>query len=343
MVVMTADRVRRMSHPSKFAQDVPLFNTGRVESLQDMIDDGLPARMQTAWNDVLAVPDDYMLQGPLEWTVPYYYEDPVASAAITGVISADACAAVDLALRWRVLGDTAAAARAAFILDAWSTVTIGSGGDTGLVWSNKWTLFIQAAQLLEGSAAYTPAIKAAMEAKTDEGFGKSSAYTQTENRAMWGVVYEIAASGFLDRRTVMLRAIDRWRELFEHDITNNIPLGEVRREGNGLYYSNFLLNAMTQAAELARFNGEWLYDFKTSDGSTYRGLWEKIARWTAVPSEYPYWPGSSTTRIQAHVYPLHELWPSSYSTFLVENFTNTQDHHGFRQAILAYMGRPLWG
>lgn len=341
---MTAERVRQVSQPAKFGTSMPLFNTGRVETLRQMITAGLTGRMAQKWDDILTVDNTYEPIGPLDpWEFPSYYDNPAASEALRDFVRADADRAVDLGVRWRVLGDPADADAVARILTPWASVTIGSGGDTRLTMAYRFPQFIQAAQLISDSASYTPSIKDAMEGLATRGLEASPAYTQTANRASWGVMYNMTAAAFIKDRPTMLRAIARWRELFDSDIAANVPVHEITRESNGLYYCNFLLNAMTQAAEIARFNGEWLYDYRSPDGSSFRALWEKVARWTAHPQEYPYWPGSTTPRIQAHVDPLHALWPTGDSQLLIDTYTTTQDFIGYRQGILAYRDRPLWG
>jgi hypothetical protein len=329
----------------KFATAMPLFNTERVAYLQRLdFESSFTGRMLSKWNAILAVDNTYEPQGPIDpWDFPPYYDDPEASIELTAIIRADAEKAVDLGLRWRVRGDPADAEAVVRILTPWTGITIVQDGDSRLTWSNKWPMFIQAAQLVSDSEAYTPEFEAAMKSQTLYGLDYTTAWVQTENRAAWGLVLNIASAGYLNDRDLFDRSIERWRELFDNDIDANIPTGETARGANGLYYCNFWLNAMTQAAELARFYGEWLYDYESPDGSTLMGVWETVAHWTAVPEDYSYWPGSSTVRIQAHVDPLHALWPNSDSQALIDTYTTTQDYFGFRQGMLAYRDRPLYG
>lgn len=346
MTFQGPDRVRTIGQPNKFAVSMPLFNADRLAGLKDMIaNNTLDFRMKQKWDAILLVDNTYQPQGPFNpFDLPPYYDDPEANNALTKIINDDGTRAVDLGIRWRVLGNIADAQAVARILTPWTNVqNISNDGDTRLVWCDRWPMFMQAAQLISDSSAYTSTLKSGMEGQTRRGLVYSTAHVQTENRAMWGCMMEVAAAAFLNDRAVFDRAIKRWREIFEHDIKGNIPVGEVLRESNGLYYCNFLLNAMTQTAEIARFNGEWLYDFKTSDGSTYKGLWDVVAGWTANPSTYPYWPGTSTPRIQAHVDPLHALWPSANSQALINTYTTTQDYYGYRQGMLAWRFRPLYG
>ncbi len=346
MSLMTPERVRTVSQPDKFGVSMPLFNTERLATLADMITNGeLDARMTQKWNDILAIDNTYVPKGPIDpFNIPPYYDDPVANNALTVIIRDDGITAVDLGIRYRMLGNEDDAAAVARIIEPWTTIqTFVNLSESRLTWSYKWTLFMQAAQLIEGSAAYTPTLKTTMETFTLAHMDMSTAYVQTENRAMWGCVLEVSAGAFLNDRAMFDKGIARWRELFESDVQGNIPVREILRGEQGLHYCNFMLNALAQTAEIARFNGEWLYDYVTADGSTFKGVWENVARWTATPSLYPYWAGSSTIRIQAHVDILHALWPTVDSQYLIDTYTTTQDTFGFRQGILAYRNRPLWG
>ena len=338
--------LRKQAMPNLFPSQQPVFNEDRLDGLRKMITENtLDSRTRQRWNGILSVDNTYIPVGPIDpFDMPSYYDDPEASQELTDIIKEDVTRAVDLGIRWKILGNPLDALAVARILTPWTTIqTLVRDSDSRLIWSNRWPLFIQAAQLISDSVDYTPALKTAMEDMTLRGLALSTARHQTENRAAWGIVLEMASAGFLNDRELMDRAIYSWRELFETDIRNNIPVGEIQRDSNGLHYCNFWLNAMTQAAELARFNGEWLYDFKARDGSTLKGVWETVARWTAYPEEYPYWLISGTTRIQAHVDPLHALWPNADSQKLIDTYTTTQDWFGYRNGMLAYRSRPLYG
>lgn len=345
MTFQGPERIREISMPYKFATELPLYTPGRLDGLKEMISgETLTTRMQEKWNGILAVDNTYEPVGPLDpWSFPPYYDDPTGNDELTAIIRSDVERAVDLGVRYQVLGNEADAEAVVRILSVWTGITIAQNGDSRLPWSNKWPLFIQAAQLIQDSPFYTSEFETAMKAQTTYGLDYSTAFKQTENRAAWGIVLNIASAGYLGDRALFDSSIARWREIFDHDIVSNIPVGETLRGANGLYYCNFWLNAMTQAAELARFYGEWLYDYRSPNGSTFKGVWETVAHWTADPASYTYWPGSATVRIQAHVDPLHALWPNADSQFLIDTYTTTQDYYGYRQGILAYRNRPLYG
>lgn len=345
MSFQVPDRIRTMGQPSKFGS-VSYFNDERLEILGGRLaSNTLDSRQKSRWTQILAHDNTSTPLGPLDpFNVPLAYENPTGHEMAKSIITTDGLNAVDFGLRWRVLANSADAEAAVRILRAWSNIgTLVNANDSRLVWSYCWPLFIQAANLVSNSSHYTAQVKSEFEAQTRRGLELSSAHVQTENRAMWGCMMEVSAGSFLRDRKIFDRAIYRYRELFSIDVVDNIPVGEIDRGSNGLYYCNFLLNAMTQTAEIARFNGEWLYDVRAPDGSTMKGLWETVSGWTANPSTYQYWPGSSTVRIQGHTDILHALWPNANSTNLINNYSYTQDFYGHRNTLLAHRNLPLYG
>lgn len=368
MSFMTAEVARTKGDRSKFGS-VPFFNEGRVSTLLDLLgpldennksNSGIP-RLDFEWNRVATANAAHVPAGPITpfWHVPDTYGDPAGQDEALALIGGDFYTAADLAIRWKVLGDTAAAAGCVNILTAWSTQVMPAtkpATATGpLAWCNRWPIMIQAAMLVSDYAGYTPALDTALKDLTRAGQMLSLAYTNGNNTAGWGVVYEIAAASFLRDRPMFDQAIRRWYSLFDQTIEHNVPVDEVYRQGGsqgngttGLWYSNFTVYAFTVAAEWARFNGEWLYDHTGPDGSTFRGLAELVRFWTRYPASFPYNTSgipSTTGRSLPHDEILHALWPDAESLWIINRFPNGSDRDstGIRGAVLAYRDRPLYG
>lgn len=369
MSFMTAEVARTKADASKFGS-VPFFSPGRVATLLhllgDLAPDGTsataPARVRHEWNQrVIAADANHAPTGPItpSWHVPDTYDDPTGQAAVLNLIKGDFDTAADLAIRWKVLGDEDAAEGCVRILTAWSAQVIPASKPstaTGpLVWCNRWPVMIQAAMLVKDYAGYTTALDTALKDVTRAGRRLGLAYTNGNNTAVWGVVYEIAAAVFLADRAMFDRAIRRWYALFDLGIRGNVPVDEVYRQGggygngsDGLWYSNFTLYAYTVAAEWARFNGAWLYDYRGADGSTFRGFAELVRSWTFNPGSFPFNSSgtpSTTSRSLPHDEILHALWPSTESQSILDRFPsgNDRDSTGVRGAVLAYRDRPLYG
>lgn len=347
-------RVSELSSRATFGARMFLTD-GRVDTLQGMLEAGLTGRMASKWAGILAR-DNRMAAPPVldPWLFPPHYEDEYGSDEAIDTVRAAAEPAVDLAIRWRVLGDPEDAAAVVRILTPWTElVTINTSNNEILNWANKFPMFIQAADLIKGSAANTVAFETKMKSIVRRMADLLPGYYKLDdNRGAWGVFGELASAAYLGERGRFDRAIWRWRQILNESLVNNVPVHEVYREGSsqgngstGLHYSNFLLDALVQGAEVARFNGEWLYDHVTPDGSTLKGLWENVTYWTAHPAQFPYNTSgtpSTTNRIRSYTDILHELWPNDSSTLLKATYDTTQDYYGFRRGVLAYQGRPLF-
>lgn len=318
-------------------------------------------RVTYEWNDRVVVADpNHVAQGPLEpyWYVPDTYGDPVGEKEVLAKIEKDFGTAVDLAIRWKTLGDIPAAIGCVNILTAWADQKMPVEGEmvTGaLAWCTRWPLMILASLMVSDFSGYTRSLDGKMRQLTIAGKSLSLAYTNSGNTAVWGTVLEISSAVFLDDRISFDKAIRRWRYLFNEDVVNNVPIKEVYRQGGGqgdgrtgLWYSNFLVYAFTMAAEWARFNGEWLYDYTGTDGSTFKGLVMKVRGWTRHPETFIYntSPTPATTiRSLPHDQVLHSLWPTDESQWIVDEFPtgDDRDSSGIRNAALVYRNRPLYG
>lgn len=368
MTLVGAERVRTMSHPTKLPQ-MPFWTLGRKQSLLDMLGplnaDGTSnisiPRVKVEWDRVAKANTSHVIQGPISpFAIPSTYGEKEASAAAVAIVDGDTNACADLAMRWFFLGDQAAAARAVAILSAWSTITVwdnSSGATTPLVWATRMTRLIQAAFLLKNYSGYTTTVHNAFRGLITRSItgGASPTMLYTNNVGVWGVAWDIAVAKFLNDRPMLLRALSMWRYYFDFNVVNNVPIHEVYREegkvGNGktgLWYSNFLVDAFAVAAEWARFSGEWLYDHKSPDGSTFKNLALLVRSWTRNPESFPYNTSdrpSETIRSLPHDEILHALWPNADSTWILANFPNgsDRDSSGVRGAVLIYRGRPLFG
>lgn len=368
MALMTADAARKLSYPNLLPA-MPFWGPDRTDAFRAVMggidEDGtahtLIPRLNGEWNRVLTAPSSYTPVGPINpFSIPSNYQDEDSYAAALTIVDPDTNTAVDLALRWHVLGDEAAAAGAVRILDAWSTITAWdtvSGATTMIVWARSAPRLIQAAFLLQSYPGFTTAKQDALKAMftRSRAAGATPSSTYQNNIGVWGVVLDFATAKLLNDRVIFNRALYLWRQLFDTTIVDNVPVNEVRRQGasqgngsTGLWYSNFTLYAFTVAAEWARYGGEWLYDHTGPDGSTFRGLAEQVRYWTRYPALFPYNTSgtpSTTSRSLPHDEILHALWPDENSAWILNQFpdVNSRDSFGLRGAALIYRGRPLYG
>lgn len=359
---------RKVSQPELFGT-TPFWNPGRLATLKELLgplsptgetSNGIP-RVIVEWRRVLRASSMHIPAGPINpFIIPSTYGDPEGEKAALKIVDTDMDAAPDLALRWLVMGDTAAAYGAVRIIQAWTNITEwqpGVGATSMLVWSDRIPKLIQAAMMLENFDGFTTAMndafKDTIQRSINAGYRASLFYTN--NVGMWGTVFDIAAGVYLKDRALFMNGIRRWRSLFDDNIENNVPIHEVYRQENsqgdgsyGLWYSNFTVYALTIAAEWARYGGEWLYDYKGKDGSTFRGLVELVRYWTRNPALFPY-NSSGTPSRTVRTLPsdeiTHALWPNEDSQWLLDNYPDGSDRDsiGVRGAVLIYRNRPLYG
>ncbi|MBW9118898.1 alginate lyase family protein [Microbacterium trichothecenolyticum] len=132
----------------------------------------------------------------------------------------------------------------------------------------------------------------------------------------------------------------------------NVPTHEVHRQsggqGNGssgLYYSDFLLTALTYGAEWARFNGVWLYDYVTPGGSSLKGVYEKIAGWCRNPATFTYNTSGSVVP-RANTFGAYEilnaLWPNDDAAWILAN-KPFNDVYSLKYLTLTHRGQELRG
>lgn len=370
MPLMTPLVARKISQPELFGS-VPFFTAGRLSTLipllkidSENVSHADDARIAWEWNNrVMGTPVSYEPKGPLNpFQIASYYADTATHLAQQLIVNSDSSAAVDLAVKWKVLGDQDALNAVIRILDAWSYVSqVNTTNDSPLVWSHQWPKFIQAALMVWDTPEYTLPLHSRLQNVSRIGILTSGAYNNTNNWAAWSLVNEFATGMFLQDRDRFDRAILRWRTQLDKAVVDNVPIEEVTRGGgagsisstdgsNGLWYSKFYLDAMTIAAEWARFSGEWLYDYTSPDGSSLKGLSDKVFAWTRYPDTFPYNTSgtpSTTTSIMAHTDILYALWGNLDAKWLIDKFKTggpeNRDTYGTRQWVLAYRNRPLYG
>lgn len=364
MSFMTAETARTKSTPSQWAL-MPFWPKPRNDIFlsYNAPNSGIP-RLDAETQRMKDASSTYTIKGPISpFYIPSTYGDPDGQAEALLIVDPDTNTCADLAIRYYLYNDVAAGAKAVDIIVAWSTITVwtlNDGATTPLVWASRMPRLIEAAYLLKdkGHSAYTATVEANFKAMLQRSINAGASPTAlgyTNNVGVWGTVFDIATAKFLNNRASMENAIGLWRQFFDANVVNNIPINEVYREGGtqgdgstGLWYSNFLVYAFTIAAEWARYSGEWIYDHTGPDGSTFEGLAKWVRYYTRHPEEFPYNSSgkpSVTIRSLPHDEILHALWPNEDSQWIINNFPNTNDRdsHGLRGAVMIYRNRPLYG
>lgn len=300
---MSFDVARRRAMPEKFGT-ATFVNPNRVAEVTARLD-ALAEPNTTAWTALLAA---YSLTrtptGP-DATDPYIipgsvYTTPEENAAAVGAIRGDSVAAYNFALRYRLTGDEAAAEAALGHLEPWSEiVSFGTtGGNTRLGWSVHFPMMLAAAEMIADSAAHTTGFRDDMRALATLSLDVPGSLSRqnTTNQGDWSTFMVMCAGAYLRDQEVFDAACARWRAILNTSIDANGDLWqEIYREhgdiGNGIsgiHYCFHAFNPKVYAAELARANGVWLFDYVTPNGHSLRTLWERLVPWLRYPETYPY-------------------------------------------------------
>lgn len=302
MTILHPEDARRLSLRDKYGT---LHTETRWASLADKIAGGsLAPRVQAKWAEVLSAPSSWTVQGAFDpWEIPENYGAGEDVGEMMEKIRADVQMCAKYAFRYKILGDSADAARAAAIIQAYANIsTFATNGGSTLRWYESWGLLVQAAMIIRDDDAYTPALDSTFKATLVRAMStfERIAYTRPNNWAAWGLVMEIAVGGFTEDRDRFTKGLRQWGRLFDETVVSgfrvtnggpahgqlrdNVAKEEIYRQGSshgngsyGLLYTAFHLNGLTIAAEYARLNGEWLFDHVSPDGSSFRGFWEEVA------------------------------------------------------------------
>lgn len=322
---------------------------------------------KTAYNTMVATYDLTRVPGGPGSTDPYtipgtvYGDDPSENIEAVNRIRFDSIAAYNFALRWKLTGSEPAAAAAVAQMDPWTEIVsfFNPGGtNTRLGWAVHFPMMLAAASMVEGSAACTPTFMAAMSALATESLEVpgSLAWANSANQGDWATYMVLAVAGYTHDEALFTAALARWRRIMDISIDSNGDLWqEIYREngtqGNGvsgLHYCSHALVAKIYAAELARANGVWLFDYTTPRGFGLRSLWERIVPWMRFPLTYPYnssgeFPhGIDGSDIGAYEI-LQEEWPTADSTALLAANRPIFDRRGGPYMTVTYPGLLLRG
>ncbi|WP_053218215.1 alginate lyase family protein [Virgibacillus senegalensis] len=292
----TAEKTDQKVFTSHF--DGVLFNQEMLELMKQRIEKK-EEPTYTAWLDVKAAADYRMEQephAPKNWYVPGFYTDPEAHRAAKATVMNDANGAYELALAYQMTGEEAYAAKAASFINDWSTTvkTLDRTDDSMLSFSYHFPAMIYAADLIRDSSSWENDDQAMFEAFLREKALPMNTMGAENNWGNWGLVLFLSTAAYLGDEGLFDQGIDRWKEFIETQIDENGHLKhEVNRNGgtHGIWYSHFSLQPQTIAAEIARINGVYLYDYISPSGHSLEQAYDEVVNWVAAPETFPYYDG----------------------------------------------------
>ena len=190
-----------------------------------------------------------------DFNVPGYYKDAATHRANSKVLQTDAFNAYACALAYQLSGQKKYANKSLEFLKAWADKNKGySNADGSLVMAYSGTAMIMAAELLYHYKGWPKKDKAQFLSWTRNVYRKAADEIRTHknNWADWGRFGSILTAHLLDDKAEMAENI----RLIKSDLFHKIaPDGhmpeEVRRQGNGIWYTYFSLAPITAACWVA--------------------------------------------------------------------------------------------
>lgn len=330
----------------------------RVEWITAALEAGDPV-VTEAWAELLA---EYPLTrtptGPPTdpYTVPSTYLDPTGSRAAVEPFRFGGVAAYNFALRYAVTGDQAAATAAVAQMDPWANLggwNQSGGNNTLLTWVVHWPMYLAACSMLEGATAYTTTFRDKMVDVTSRSVTTLglTATDPSNNQGDWRNLMFMASGAFTGTRATFDLGVQRWKSAMDRGVEPGGHLWqELLRQGgeqgngeDGLDYCLHALRAKVYAAEVARVNGVWLYDYKTPSGHGLRDLYEQIAPWAANPASYPFNTSGILHPMESmgHFEVLNTLWPNVSGQAVLDEFRPCYDMRGAPHMTVTHAGFPL--
>lgn len=264
-----------------------------------------------------------------DFAIPGFYVKKEEHRQRSLALQVDGFSAYSCALAWQLTGKSRYAEKAVYFLNAWAMINKKySENDGPLVMCYSGTSMLMAAELMRNYKKWTPAQQQVFAGWVRTVVNKAAHRIRTgkNNWADWGRLASVLADCYLDD-TDDIKVVSG---LIKEDIFNKLaPDGhmveEVKREGNGIWYTYFSLAPLT-ASSWVIFNttGENLFDLNR-DGASIKKSLDYLLYYNTHPAEWTwyknpvsgqvntatgFWPANL---LEAMRYVYHE---ANYNTFV---------------------------
>lgn len=265
---------------------------------------------------------------PIEWYVPGYYRDAKGHAKSKQGLQDDANTAYGLALYYRITGNEAYATEAARFIDAWAQTVESMSDKDGstLSFSYHFPALIFAADLIHTFPKWPISSQERFKQFVRNKALPMNTMDRKNNWGNWGLVLVLASASYLNDKPLFDRGVERWKEFIDLQIADDghLPHEVNRSEGKrGIWYTHFSLMPQTIAGEIARVNGVDLFPYQSPGRKNLRIAFEKAARWTLKPSEFPYFRGAPDEMLGVRYFSYFEIlqprWQNEEAGELLEN------------------------
>lgn len=210
------------------------------------------------------------------------------------MVGRDVSAAIrDLGLAYQLAGDAKYADKAIELIKVWflnpsTSLRAGTGAANEIeVWITMPAAFY-GIDLLWNYPAFRDRDKHALQRWAEISANRLRKLRRENNWENWRLVYLLTLAHIAGDKEAMEEAIDRWRNLAEHQIDENGLLRTELDRTLSLDYSIFALNPMAQGAEIARHFGVDLYGYRNSRGQSLASVFDAYVPFVLDPSSWPH-------------------------------------------------------
>jgi len=244
-----------------------------------------------------------------DFSVPGYYQKPQEHRKNSLTIQTDGFAAYSCALAWQLTGEKKYAKKALYFLNAWSSINIKySDNDGPLVMAYSGTSMLIAAELMVPCKKWKSTDKVRFKSWVKKIFCKAADQIRHKknNWGDWGRFGSILSAYFLDDEGNLRENIQLLKsDMFERISPDGHLTEEVKREGNGIWYSYFSLAPITAACWVAyNATGENLFLLQ-KDGSSIKAALDYLLYYNQHPSEWKWFKNPVTGSINSS----QGFWP----------------------------------
>ncbi|MVN91755.1 alginate lyase family protein [Mucilaginibacter aquatilis] len=253
-----------------------------------------------------------------DFRVPGYYQQKAEHQSKSLALQVDAFSAYSCALAWQFTNKKVYAEKALYFLSSWATTNKAySELDGSLVMSYSGSAMLMAAELLKPYSGWKADDKALFTNWVKNVFIKAahSIRYRNNNSGDWSRLATVLGDCFIGD----VADIKKTTEMIKADLFNKIaPDGhmveEVKRQGNGIWYTYFSLAPLTASMwVIYNTTGDNLFTLE-KDGSSVKKALERLLYYNQHPEEWIWFknPVTSNTYTSVGFWPVNLLEAMHY-------------------------------
>lgn len=270
-----------------------------------------------------------------DFSVPGFYQDKEGHRRLSVGLQVDGMSAYSCALAWKLTGKKKYAEKALYFMNSWAKMNRKySQMDGSLVMSYSGTTLMIAADLLKDYKRWRTADQEQFKVWTKNVFrhAANSIRFRDNNSGDWSRLASVLANAYLgDAEDLQedIRLIKK--DLFDKIAEDGHMVEEVKRQGNGIWYTYFSLAPLT-ASMWVIYNetGENLF-FAEKNGASVKKALDYLLYYNQHPQEWKYFKDPVT----GSVHSMYGFWPAN----LLEAMSNIYDSEDYRAYVAPH--RPV--